>query len=233
MGLSSKLCIAVAALLAFFTEAHADSWEHELTTLLWASSLDGRESIGPVSVDVNASFGDLVEFLDVGGALRFTAQRERIGWFIEAGYVELSEDTTVLTVPTGVEFAQTIAEAGLSFDLVDHFAIYGGARYQALDVEITNALLRSIRRDVDWIDAIAGARWTPIETDAWRAWLRADIGAGGSELQWLAETGLAWRFASSWSAQLAYRILDVDYESDRFGYDMRQSGLLLGIGVRF
>lgn len=233
MAVSSKLCIAVAALLAFVNEAHADSWEHELTAVLWASGLDGRESIGPVSVDVDASFGDLVEFLDVGGAMRFTAQRENIGWFIEASYVELSDDTTVLTIPTTVEFAQTIAEAGLSFDVIEHFALYGGARYQALDVEITNPVLRSIRRDVDWVDAIAGVRWTPFATDAWRAWLRADIGAGGSDLQWLAEAGLAWRFASSWTAQLAYRTLDVDYESDRFGYDMRQSGLLLGIGVRF
>ncbi|HET9446362.1 MAG TPA: hypothetical protein VFO35_08900 [Steroidobacteraceae bacterium] len=56
---------------------------------------------------------------------------------------------------------------------------------------------------------------------------------GGSDFQWLAEAGLARRFASSWSAQLAYRALDVDYESDRFGYDMRQSGLVLGVGARF
>lgn len=232
MSVSSRLCIALGA-LALADETCGESWQHELTAVMWASGLDGRESIGPVSVDVDASFGDLLEFVDVGGAVRFTAARDEIEWFIEASYVELSDEATVLLRPTNVELGQTIAEAGLSLSVAEHVALYGGARYQALDVEITNVALRAIQKDVDWVDAIAGFRWTPIETDAWRAWLRADAGAGGSDLQWLAEAGLAWRFASSWSAQLAYRTLDVDYDSGGFGYDMRQSGLLLGLGVRF
>ncbi|HET9449012.1 MAG TPA: hypothetical protein VFO35_22265 [Steroidobacteraceae bacterium] len=233
MGVSSRLSIAVAASLALVDEVHAESWERELTAVLWASGLDGRQSIGPVSVPVDASFGDLVEFLDAGGAMRFTAQRERVEWFIEASYVQLSDRITLLARPTSVEFGQTIAEGGLSVSIAEQFAVYGGARYQSLDVKISNSLLPSTRRDTDWIDAIAGVRWTAIETDVWRAWARTDVGAGGSEWQWLAEVGVAWRFATSWSAQLAYRALDVDYESGAFGYDMRQSGLLLGVGVRF
>lgn len=79
MRVSSKLAIAAAALLTSFSTARADSWERELTAVLWASGLDGRQSVDPVSADFDASFSDLVEFLDVGSAMRFTVQRERIG----------------------------------------------------------------------------------------------------------------------------------------------------------
>lgn len=234
MHASAKICASLAALFVVSAEASDDSaWEQELTVVLWASGLEGRESLGPLIVNVDASFSDLLEFVNAGGALRYVIAREPVAWFMEASYVELENDATSPIGRARVELGQTIAEGGLSVEIAEQFALYGGARYQALDLEIQQLALGSIRRDTDWIDAIAGFRWTPIEENVWHAWLRADVGAGGADFQWLAEAGIALRFASMWSASVAYRTLDVDYESGRFRYDMRQSGVLLGIGVRF
>jgi opacity protein-like surface antigen len=234
MRVPLRVSIATLATVAFATEASADdAWQHDLTAMVWASGLEGRESIGPIAVDLDASFSDLLEFVDVGGAFRYTAERDRIQWFLEASFVDLSDEVSRSSVSVRAELGQTIAEGGLAFDINDQLALYGGARYQALDVELSLPLQRQVQKDVDWIDAIAGAIWTPLDQGAWSVWLRADVGAGGSDFQWLAEAGVKWRFATAWSAQLAYRTLDVDYEEDGFGYDMRQSGMIVGITARF
>jgi opacity protein-like surface antigen len=230
MSSSINRCIGIGLLVAFTSDVDAADWERELTAVLWASGLEGTQSVGPVSVDVDAAFSDLLEFVDAGGALRMTAQRDEIGWFIEASYVELSDE---IAGAVDTEFGQTIAEGGLSYDIAEHFAVYGGARYQALDLEIRLAASQTIRRDTDWVDAIAGIRWMPRLGNAWVPWVRGDIGTGGSDFQWLAEAGVTWRLADTWSTQVAYRALDVDYESDGFAYDMRQSGLMLGLSIRF
>jgi opacity protein-like surface antigen len=201
--------------------------------MIWASGLEGRESVGPVGVNVDASARDLLEFVDVGGGVRYTAERESIQWFIEASYVELSDSAGFASLSATVELGQMIAEGGMSFTLSPQFALYGGARYQSLDLEIVTSPQRRVAQETDWIDAIGGFRWTPFTLGQWTAWLRGDVGAGGSDFQWLAEVGVKWQFASAWSAQVAYRTLDVDYQSGAFAYDMRQSGLVLGLSANF
>jgi hypothetical protein len=105
-------------------------------------------------------------------------------------------------------------------------------RFQDLGsvLEAPSARLES---DRSWVDGVGGVRWTPVSTEHWSMWVRADVGGGGSKLVWLAEAGGGYHWGSRWSAYLAYRTLDTDYEHNGFVYDMRLSGLLLGFGVRF
>jgi hypothetical protein len=225
---------SLAALaLCVTTHTHAaEEWSYEIIPFIWAAGIDGREGVNGSITDVSASFDDLLEFVNVGAAMRVNARRPPVGWFGEASFVEL-EDT--IGTPQGtvrVKSSQTYAEGGISYEFNSAFALYGGLRFQQLDTRIdTTAEHASDTRD--WIDGIVGARWTPVVSDHWIAWARADAGGGSSDLVWLAEAGAGYRWTQRWAAYLAYRLLDTDYEHGGFLYDVRQQGLMLGFGARF
>jgi hypothetical protein len=228
-----------AALIAAFcaATAHAqsddseDSWSYELIPYLWASAVDGRIGVNSTSADVSASFKDLIEFRNVGFSMRMTATRDPIQWYGEASYVQLENDTITASGPTNIKTTQTLAEVGLSYDFTDLLAAYAGVRYQDVIGVLQGPSYRT-DDEREWLDGYVGLRWNAVKSDRWSAWLRGDVGAGGSKFTWLAEAGGGYHWGSRWAAYLAYRVLDTDYEHDGLLYDVKLSGLLLGFGAR-
>jgi hypothetical protein len=227
--------IAIVALLAAFAvrDVYAEEqWSYEMIPFLWAAGIDGHEGIGGNSSAVDASFQDLIDFVNVGASMRVMARRPPVGWFGEASYVELEVDTPTPLGTVRTNATSTIAEGGLSYELNSALALYGGVRYQEADTKLQFPNNR-FSDNQGWVDAIVGARWTPVVSDNWVVWARADIGGGSSDLVWLAEAGGGYRWGSRWGAYVAYRVLDTDYHNGGFLYDIRQSGLMLGFGIRF
>lgn len=216
------------------TDAHAqaESWRYEIVPFLWAAGLDGQVGIGDASAPVDVSFSDLVEFVNVGAAMRMIARRPPVSWMGEVSFVELENESGTALGPLRVRSSQTYAEGALLYELSSAIALYGGLRFQQLDTVVQVSNLRG-DRDEGWVDGFVGGRWTPVVSDRWVAWLRGDVGAGGSDLVWLAEAGGGYRWTERWGAYLAYRMLDTDYEHGSFAYDVRQSGMMIGFGVRF
>jgi hypothetical protein len=233
----NRACLATSALLGVcaipVTASAQEDWTYEVSPFLWAAGLDGRVEVGGAGTDVDEKFSDLLEFVDIGLALRIVARRPPVGWFGEASYVKLKDDATTPTLgPIRVDSTQTYAEGGVLYEFNSAFALYGGLRYQSLETELSTTGVH-LDQTEDWIDGIVGARWTPLVSDFWVLWARGDVGGGGSDLVWLAEVGGGYRWNSTWGAYLAYRVLDTDYKHSGFVYDMKQSGLLFGFGYRF
>lgn len=209
-----------------------EQWAYEIIPLLWAASVDGHEGVNGSLVAVEEDFDDIIEFVDVGGAMRIEARRAPIGWFGEVSYVVLSDNVATPAGGVRAELTQWYGEGGLSFDINEQLLAYGALRFQGLEIELTSTS-GQLQGDKNWVDVVAGLRWTPVRSDRWIAWLRGDVGAGGSDLVWLAEGGVGYGFGSRWRAYLGYRLLSTDYESDGFLYDIDQSGFALGVGFRF
>lgn len=224
--------LGVFAAAAGTSAAAQESWRYEVMPFLWASDIEGREGIRDTVADVDASFSDLIEFVDIGAALRFRAERDPMVWFAETSYVELGDTARTGIGDVSVELTQTFAEAGMSYRFAEQLAVYGALRYQKVEAEL-RAASGAFRTDADWLDAVAGLHWTPIRSDSWGVWARGDLGGGGSDLVWLAEVGAGYRFSPRWAAYLFYRILDTDYERSGFVYDIEQSGLALWFGFSF
>jgi hypothetical protein len=230
---------ALAALMAVVgvTDAFAqsddaeDSWSYELIPFVWAAAVDGRIGVGTSTVDVNASVKDLAEFSNVGLSMRMTATREPIQWYGEASYVQVDNDVIAPAGPTRVKTTQTLAEVGLLYDFDEAFAVYGGLRYQDI-IGVLQGPSYRIDDEQDWLDGYAGVRWNAIRSDRWSAWLRGDVGAGGSKYTWLAEAGGGYHWGSRWAAYVAYRMLGTDYSHGGLLYDVKLSGVLLGFGIR-
>jgi opacity protein-like surface antigen len=63
----------------------------------------------------------------------------------------------------------------------------------------------------------------------------ADIGGFGvgSDFTWQLAAGIDYVFSKVFVGKFGYRYMAVDYDKDGFRYDMANSGLYLGVGIRF
>jgi len=234
MNTCKKKLIKVCALplLALTINAEAE-WNYQLTPYLWGASLDGTTAVAGQDVDFTAEFSDLVKHLDAGFAANFTAQSDSWGYFIDGNFIKLKTDELGLKGGIDVALDQKIVEAGISYRLSEQFDLIGGGRYQKIDQDLNLPLNRSLNGGDSWIDGFIGATWQPVNTDKWTLKLRGDIGAGDSDSVWQAGIGGGYRFNKTWSILLAYRYLSTDYESDKFKWDVDQSGLGIGLGIRW
>ena len=64
MKQTHQTLLAGLAMLAA-TPLHADEWKHELAPYLWGSAMEGTTGIGGVTADVDASFGDILDNLEM------------------------------------------------------------------------------------------------------------------------------------------------------------------------
>ena len=209
-----------------------ERWNFELVPFVWTSALEGQQRIGDVSVDVEASYREILDLANVGGSLRFSAHHLPWSLFGEVSYLELEQDGVGPAGTLQLGVTQTLAEAGIGFWLSDHVQVYGGARYQDVDNEIGLGTGASSIGD-SWVDGMLGLQLAPVASDHWLLWIRGDAGTGGSDLTWLFEAGAAYSWDDPYAIYCAYRMLDTDFQNDNFEYDMRQSGFLFGFGFRF
>jgi len=233
-----SLVIAVAAVTFLSVSAPSaraadGSWEFHLAPYLWGAGLDGTVGVAGQTADVDLSFSDLVEFADIGGSLHFEAWARPWGWFGDAMYVKLEDETTG---PAGgtirAEMEQTFAEAGGTYEFADKVEVLFGLRYQKADNDIAfPSPVGAVSAGRGWVDAFGGVRWTPIRTERWLFSVRGDIGAGESDLVWLAAVGGGFRFNKTVALLAGYRHLDTDFEDDGFTWDVAQGGF--GLGVDF
>ena len=223
---------AVAALISAETRAQEPD-TREFISYVWTSGIDGRAGIGDRVGNVDASFDDLADFVDVGGTVRFRSTSDPYGWFVEGTYIRLSNTVDALPVAARVEFTRRLGELGVTRTLVRRLSGYLGLRAQELDTELRTAVGQTFGADTNWVDGIVGLYWTPIQSPTWRAWVRGDVGAGGADSVWLAEVGGGYHFGDRWTAYLAYRVLSTDYEGGGIVYDVDESGIAFGFGLSF
>lgn len=227
--------VALAALLTMMlcAPARAESkWSYELTPFLSFSGLNGQQGIGDVEVDVDTSFKDLFSDLNIGGWLRFSARHEPWSFYAEVAHIEYEDEIVGPLGNTEIATTQMLGEAGISYWFNDTFSVYAGARYQDVDNEIQLGGA-STEGKQSWTDGVLGAQWTPVASENWLVWLRGDVGGGSSDRVWLVEGGVGYSWDEAYALYLSYRLLDTDYSKDDFFYDMQQSGLMMGFGVRF
>ena len=222
---------AMSIFLAGFSVSAQAEWNFQITPYLWASNLDGTTTVAGRDIDFDASFSDLVSSLDAGGAIRFDAQADTWGLFLDGMVVKLKDDEQTAVGTLGFTVKQEIIEGGISYRLTEQLNAYAGARYQKIDQDVTLPVIGDRNISDSWADGIIGLHWLPVNTDKWTLWLRGDIGAGDSDSIWLAGVGGGYKFNKTWSLLAAYRYLSTDFESDDLKWDVDQYGLGIGLGI--
>ena len=105
---------------------------------------------------------------------------------------------------------------------------------KALSQELKNRLPTSGSGDQWWIDPIIGLR-TQINFTRWLFLaLQGDVGGfgAGSQIAWFASGSIGINFTRNIFLETGYRYFFMDYENG-VTYDAAQSGLFMGVGVKF
>jgi hypothetical protein len=234
----------------------SDRWSFEATPYLWAAGLDGDVQAGALPrTSIDIGFDDIFDNLDFAAMGTFEARHGRWGFLVDAMYIKVSASATArrtgpgpigatLTATAHVKVEQTLFTAAAAYRLAQGptaFDLLGGLRYSKVDVDgeigaSLFALAGTVKRSgkKEWVDPIVGFRARHRIADRWALAGYADIGGFGvsSDLTWQVIAGIDYEISKTFSAKGGYRILKVDYDRGAV-YDMKTSGVYLGLGIRF
>ena len=97
-------------------------------------------------------------------------------------------------------------------------------------------ILRQVRVDEDYVDALVGARYTIPLSERWAVSLRGDLSFGGTDLVWTAQGLVGWKFGAKRQSAIfaAYRYRDMEYtKADVVEVGKTLSGFGLGVKIGF
>lgn len=226
----------------------ASGWEFQVSPYGWLTGLDGAVGAipGAPPVDVDLSFGDILENLDVGGMLlasarkgpwviyadtiysRLTAKEELGGVIFDS--VKIRNETAVFALAAGRTVAQS--PQGSIDAYVGARAWSMKNRFELRDVGGG----RSTRTEkADWIDPIIGISGRYRLADRWMLFGALEVGGFGvgADSEWSVLGGASYAFTERFAASFAWRHLEVDYDKNGILFDASLSGPVLGATFRF
>lgn len=253
-ALASAPLHAADAQQPLFDAPVVDTWRFSVAPYLWGAGLNGDVGLfGLEPVNIDMSFGDILEDLRFGGMLVAEAHNGTWGVFGDIVYVKTESDTTAVRnvglVPTSLDVS--VETSSFTGTLMGEYRVYSspgasvdlmaGARIWSVDNDI-NATLAvggspvaefSGSDGATWVDPMVGVKarfdtGTPWFFNAWGM-----IGAGSSDVSWDVLGGGGYQWTDGFSTVAGYRALGVDYNDDGFVYDVVQHGPYLGAIFNF
>jgi len=239
----------------------ANGWRVNFNTWIWLAGIDGDVGARGLTVDVSASFGDILDASD--SILAFSGRLEvakgRWGGFIDGMYMNLGVDD--VTGPLGfadidVTFEMILIDFGATYRIGEWtpngeaarnsrditLDLYAGGRYTSLEIELDPAHLAARSRDLDWLDPIVGGKLVLPINEKWHLATNGDIGGFGveSDFTWSVTGVIGYDFRlfdHPAAVYLGYRAIGWDFTegsgSERFTWDLVQHGPILGFSLKF
>jgi hypothetical protein len=228
----------------FVPDAHPPGepdWRFSVTPYGWLSGVDGRVGSGGTETDVDVSFGDVLDRVDLALMGVFEARYRRWVGLFDFMYSSLTADqeNDIETIRAGLDQVTVQPEVGYTLIERPWGGVDGlvGARFWNFGLDIT-VIEGSTESDVasgeeHWLDGTVGARVRYSSARRWHLFLKGDAGAGGSNFTWQVIGGAGYDLGDCCVGRAAYRHLDVDYESDDILADLALTGPALGLEIKF
>jgi opacity protein-like surface antigen len=250
----SRLTVAMLTLigtspaLAQAQATTSDQWQFEATPYLWAAGMNGWTRIGArtPTAKIDPSFSDVWRNLDVGAMGSFEARKGRWAAIFDSVYVKLSATSDPLpggTSTARVGLKEAILQLAGAYRVLDSAVtpvdVLVGARYTYLYGDLSfspGAIIpgtRSRSNSVNWTDGFVGVRGIYNFMEKWALVGYADAGAGGTKHSWQLLAGVNYNISKMFVARVGYRIISMDYEKTDFLYNVKTSGIFVGVGIRF
>jgi hypothetical protein len=243
-----RAIVIAVSVAAVATVADAgERWQWSVTPYIWATDISEDLIVdGAVVGGGDTDFNDLVDKIDASIQLHFEGIGDRWGVFADVSAVEISDSETgeLGVVRLDVEIDETVGEIGAIYrpgGREGRLDLLLGARMLWVDERYTFQLgapeiLRQVRVDEDYVDALVGARYTIPLSERWAVSLRGDLSFGGTDLVWTAQGLVGWKFGAKRQSAIfaAYRYRDMEYgKADVVEVDKTLSGFGLGVKIGF
>jgi hypothetical protein len=244
MNMKARQAACLGLTLLAAAPLQAAEWKHEIAPYVWGAAMSGATALGPVTADVDESFSNILDNLELGFMGVYRASRDRLSITVDGVYMGLGANGRGPAgfVKADIDIDQTALEVDVGYEVIQRLTVFGGLRYNDLSVDVdTRGPLgtRSADGSESWVDPVVGAHYTIPFAGTWSFNLRGDIGGFGvgSDFAWQAAGTLRWQASERIGVLAAYRYIDMDYEDGNgakyFGYDMSLFGPALGIVFTF
>ena len=199
-------------------EESNDEWNFDGALYLWAADIPIEDSNGESS---EISFNELLDNLDMVFMGHLGGQKEKLGFFIDAIYLEISESESDHLgngiVHDKTELQTTILTSAATYRVVDDgqliLDLLGGVRYLYMDVNLKFNVLPDLGEDGSTINGVVGFKGNVQLDKNWRVPFYYDVGKGESELTYQAFAGVNYSF-SSFDLSAGYRYLKFKFDDD-------------------
>jgi hypothetical protein len=225
-----------------------DDWSFAISPYVWAASLDGTVGVGDLpSLDIDASFGDILRNLDLAAMTVVELRYQRFGLYADIVFTNISVDgdppREILFDGANVENELFIGTFGGAYSALDnergHLDLLAGARAWSVDTRLNldGGFLddREFESNENWVDPVIGVKGRFNLGHGLYVNGLAHVGGFGvaSDLTWDVFGGLSYQFNETVSAIAGYRHLEVDYDNRGFSFDVELSGPVIGAAIRF
>ena len=218
----------------------SDSWKFRVTPYLWMLGLDGTTAALGNDVDVDMSFSDILDVLNIALSVNMELSKGKFFIVFDPMYAQLESDIVGTNPPIGgtLDVDLVIADLNVGYMVDKNFDVYAGVRYYDQDLKITPNLLPAVSLGDDWTDYILGIRIRGNLSEKWSFASKLD-GAlwGDSDSAFYVQAVFLRHFGSNKHLDLGWRYYDVNYESgsglSRFKWDVAHSGPVIGFSWEF
>ena len=223
------------------TAQESDGWNFRITPYLWMLGMDGTTAALGNDVDVDMSFSDIVDVLNIALSANMELSKGKFFVVFDPMYAQVELDFAGPGPgPVGgtIEVDLVIADLNVGYSVDENFGIYAGVRYYDQDITIIPNLLPQIGLGDDWTDVILGFRVGGKVGEKWSFAGKLDGAVGGdSDFALYLQAVVLRHFGTNKHLDLGWRYYDVDYESGsgvtRFKWDVAHSGPVIGFSWEF
>ncbi len=227
-----------------------DAWKFDAQLYLWGASLSGKTVTGQ---GAEASFGDILDSLEMAFMGTFAAQKGRWGMLADVIYLDLENtESATLPGPPPLLVDAKVEMKGWIVNLLGGYAVMqsernafnvvAGARYLNLDADLSivdsnsgTSLVQLSESEGAW-NGVIGLQGQAGFAKRWYVNYVLDVGTGDSDFTWQALVGLGYEFKHL-DLKFGYRHLAWEFDdSDTFGQafsELEISGPYAGIKFKF
>ncbi len=137
----------VASEAAAPAPASSSDWTFRIEPYGWLTGLDGTTGVGPLAADIDLSFSDIFDQIEMAAAMQVEARNGRWGIIADGFYAQLGASGN----PPGafysdveVEMKQFIGELAVAYRVWESdkgfVDVYGGVRYNNLSLDLDGTL---------------------------------------------------------------------------------------------
>ncbi len=243
----STLTTAVAATLvaggmAGPAQAAEKEWNFEVMPYLWAAGIKGDLFVANQDIEVDASFSDLMEMMEIGGGLLLRAERNQWVWWTQVDYMAMNTDklddppeharidsnSLILTAGLGRNFGGSGNKHSIDVLL--------GIRYFELENKLRFDTLGTFKGTKDYTDPLLILRPSFRLSERWRFNPTFSYGTGGdSEYTYELQPQIQFQMTEHTSLRFGYRKVyyDIENSSNGNGFEGSFEGALIGVSGTF
>jgi len=208
ISLSAAFLASTIALAS--TTTQADEWRFGIGTGLFALNMEGDLGIGttagPVETDFDLDFDDIMDLQETGAGLVLFAGKDKLSFRLSVSELELEarENGNVGATPVSYRVNYTKSAGDFSVTYLfnnsekNRWSAQAGVRYYEHDWEMavtSGPAGAGADLDESWTDVYVGINHIYVIDKALSWNTTVNVGSGDSDLSYLINTGLNWRFA--------------------------------------